>query len=196
MVRQDKELVTIESKWPSILAWMMDYPNTKLSELYSRFKTGLDMNFSEFVAACKARNLNKLTDITKGKKGKRQNKLTKTDSLQTTEAAIETFKATRKSNGFLHLERMSKIVGIATDIVEAESGRLNKFLKDDKGALASKLLDGHLNRAAQVDKLARNTYGIDNESNEDKAKANVAILMNFNPQPSASSSNSGTVIDV
>lgn len=193
-VKKDKELVTIETRWPSILAWAIDYPESKISDLYHRFGTDLDMSFKQFLSACEGRGLRKLMALASGKKGKKLNKITKTDSIQATESAIETFKANRKSEGFIHLGRMAKIVGVATKVIENESKGLSKMLDDNKGALAARMLDGHLDRTSKVDKLARSTFAIDSESNEDKAKANIAILMNFNPTPKQS--NNDTVIDI
>jgi hypothetical protein len=166
---------TIDDIWPSIVNHVFSFPKTTDGELYKKYghlcKNDGRANFSEMLFH------RKITDIRKAAKKKLNAQLTdkpakRSDSLELNETMIAAFEKKRKRQGIIHLSAMDAIVQNAHVAIKKES---EKVLEGEAS------LGLHLSNASTLHKLGSSVYGLDNMSQENQAKIQLAIITNFNP---------------
>lgn len=170
-----KQTKTIDDLWPSIITYVMDNPHESNTSVYHKFGQTLNLAFTTF---CRYINERDIEAIRKAA-GRKVKKPSKDKSIQLTENIAKSFAERRRQQGIIHLDKMDHILQRATKVMTNESKSIAAM--DPK--LASIHIESHLDKSAKLHKLAKDVYAIDAESSEDKAKANMAILISYVPKP-------------
>lgn len=188
---------TLDQIWHLIVAFVMDYPEKEESsdmKLWEHFRPILkaDMSYESFKNGLQVRKIGSLRSVQKSRHRNTRNREAEqgsvNQSLDLTKSVVESFEKKRQRKAIMHLNRMDVIVERAAGLLEHESKDLVK--NPEKGVV---FLEGHLDRATKLHKLAGSVYNIDQESKEDLAKRQLAIITNFDPFANlASHSNQNT----
>lgn len=163
------KVYTIDEIWAEIVSHVSRHPDIKYGPLYNLFGPRTNItSVASFRNALVARGIQKIKKSARNAGTPRIK-----ESLQLTEDVALGFARARKKQGMVHLQKMDTIINRAHEVLEKESVKVKKRKGLGFGI--------HLKNAETVHRLAKSTYNIDAESHEDKAKAAIAILTDFDP---------------
>lgn len=169
IVEDEKKGKAIDLIWPEIIEWVQRNPETTDKQLFNLFGPRSNTaTFEKFRHRCSLRGLKDLRMTVNAK-------TTMKDSRQLTEKSIADFKEQRKEAGIGHLGKMHKYLERAHNSVEKESIKVEE--KGGKG------LQDHLFTLSQMQKVAKDVYGIDKgpDNEVNSVKLNLAIITRFDP---------------
>lgn len=166
------KVTTVDKIWPDIISIVSKNPKIKFGELYNIFGNRVgSVSVARFREALITRGIDKVRRAASGLEPRAK------ESQQLSEDVALGFAKARKQRAFLHLDKMHEIIDTAHEVLKKESVRVKKR----KGLGFSM----HLKNAASLHQIAKSTYNIDGDSGEDKARAAIAILCDFDPSESA-----------